>query len=277
MGSEYVLSRVDGLPLRPSGAWAKEKLYYVERYMRIFSQGMKNLWGARVFVDLLAGPGRCIDDENGDEFDGSPLLAINCAEPFSRIVLIEQAPELCDALRQRAGRKACVIPGDCNNPDVIQKVRAEFTPKTLGLAFVDNLGLDVPLVTLAQLTEAVRIDLVITFQIGDLTRNLENVLDGWESEDRWTAFFGSANWLDVVNGGRARNESPSEIATRLMNFYGDRLGAIGYPHITHSHQFMRNSRNVALYRLLLASKHQRAVEFFQKIAQIEPGGQRRLF
>jgi len=41
-----VLAR-DGLPARPSGSWAQEKPYYIERYMQIVSQGMKWLWSSR--------------------------------------------------------------------------------------------------------------------------------------------------------------------------------------------------------------------------------------
>jgi hypothetical protein len=44
--------------------------------MKIFSQGMKRRWPHRVYVDLLAGPGRRVDRDTGEEFDGSPLLAL---------------------------------------------------------------------------------------------------------------------------------------------------------------------------------------------------------
>lgn len=274
MTSQYRPSQRDGLPARVSGDWTREKLYYVSRYMHIFSQGMKRRWAARVYIDLLAGPGICVDDVG--EFDGSPLLAVQCEEPFTRVILVERESGLCAVLEQRVGNRAIVIPDDCNRPAVIDRVRQEFDARTLGLAFVDNLGLDVPFSTLERLTRDRRIDLIITFQIGDLTRNLEDVLSGLDSDQRWTAFFGSRGWRKVAEEARRRNESPSEIATRLMEFYGHQFGTIGYRFIGHSHQLMRNSRNVALYRLLLAAKHPRAQEFFEKISRIEYDGQRRL-
>jgi hypothetical protein len=40
---------------------------------------------------------------------------------------------------------------------------------------------------------------------------------------------------------------------------------------------MKNSRNVGLYRLVLAGKHERAAQFFDEISRIEPGGQRGFF
>lgn len=276
MSTAYLPSREDGLPARVSGEWAREKLHYVSGYMQIFSQGMKNRWRKRIYIDLLARPGRCVDRDAGDEFDGSPLCAVKCEEPFTRIVLIEQSPGLAVALQHRVGGRAVVLNADCNQAPVIDGLRKELSSDTLALVFVDNLGLDVPFATLEALTCDRRVDLIITFQVQALSRNVDDVWSGFDSPDRWTAFFGGDGWQNVVEAGRARNESDSDIATRLMEFYGEQLGGIGYKYRTHSHEFMRNSRNVALYRLLLAGKHERAVEFFEKIAQIEYRGQRRL-
>ena len=48
----------DGLIVRDSGSWVDDKLYYLGRYLKIFSVGMKNKWAGRLYyVDLLAGPG----------------------------------------------------------------------------------------------------------------------------------------------------------------------------------------------------------------------------
>jgi len=75
-GSRYRPSTIDGLPARISGQWAKEKLKYLDKYMHLFNVGMKNRWHNRVFLDLLAGCGKCVDEDTGEEFDGSPLRAI---------------------------------------------------------------------------------------------------------------------------------------------------------------------------------------------------------
>lgn len=67
----------DGLPVRESGTWVEDKLYYLERYLKIFSVGMKNKWGGRLYyVDLFAGPGRCRIRGTHREIDGSPLVAL---------------------------------------------------------------------------------------------------------------------------------------------------------------------------------------------------------
>jgi len=40
--NEQEVSAADGLPVRGSRSWAEEKLYYLRRYLDIFSNGMKN-------------------------------------------------------------------------------------------------------------------------------------------------------------------------------------------------------------------------------------------
>jgi three-Cys-motif partner protein len=190
-GSRYRHSAIDGLPVRISGQWAKEKLRYLDKYMHLFNVGMKNRWHNRVFLDLLAGCGRCVAEDTGEEFDGSPLRAIKCDEPFTRVICVESDPGLADALEQRTINRAHIIRDDCNNTKVIEELRKSLGYGILGLAFVDNLGLDVPLSTIGQLTDGRLLDLFIVFQIGDIKRNIRDVLAGRDDPDRFDAFFGA--------------------------------------------------------------------------------------
>src|SRR5687767_9805749 len=107
MASDYRIAS-DGLPARESGDWAKEKLYYAERYMSIFNGAMHRKWPSRLYVDLLAGCGRNILKNSFDEFDGSPLRAAKLDNPFSDLLFVEHDAGLADALRKRlaSGRYA---------------------------------------------------------------------------------------------------------------------------------------------------------------------------
>lgn len=265
---------VDGLPARVSGSWAQEKLAYLRKYMYVFNVSMKDKW-QRTYMDLLAGAGRCVENSSGEEFEGSPLLALSCEQPFTEAIFVESDPGLAAALTTRTAGRASVIADDCNRPAVIQTLRATLGYGRLGLAFVDNLGLDVPLDTLRALTANRKVDLCITFQTGDLRRNLDRALDGQDA-DRWTAFFG-VGWRPIAEEATQLNLSAADTATRLLDFYGAQLNAIGYPHVAHSRRAMKNSRNVHLYRLVLAGKHERATYFFDQISKIDPRGQRSLW
>lgn len=74
-------SSLDRQPLRPGGAWSVEKLVYVERYAGAFTRAMKGKWERLVYIDLLAGPGKGVRRDTGEEFDGSPLRALKVRPP----------------------------------------------------------------------------------------------------------------------------------------------------------------------------------------------------
>jgi len=76
-------------------------LYYVERYLAIFNGGMKNKWPRRGYIDLMAGPGRCVVRESGEEFEGSPVLALRSQPPFAQAVFVEADDVAAAALERR--------------------------------------------------------------------------------------------------------------------------------------------------------------------------------
>ena len=272
--SDY-LTGSDGLPARSSQPYAQDKLYYVERYQKIFATGMKNRWKQRIYLDLLAGPGRCRIEATGEEFPGSPVWSLDAE--FTKRLFVESDPMLADALRQRVPVDCLVITADCKLPTTIDKIRSEIPERdTLSLAFVDNLGLDVPLATLERLTRGRLMDLLIVFQVQDLTRNIDDVLTARDSSARVDAFFGGRDWVEIAEGVRKRNASPSEVTNGLLEHYRRCLDAFGYGHSHICQQAMKNSRNAEQYRLLLAGRNAKAVEFFKKIEQIDPYGQRGL-
>lgn len=265
----------DGLPARKSQEYAREKLHLAGAYMDIFATGMKYTFDRRVYLDLLAGPGICRLKDSATEFDGSPRLSL--LHPFTHRVFVEGDPALAAALGTRCPPPSVVIAGDCNDPAVIQRLRDHVPPgKTLGLAFVDNLGLDVPLSTLKALTANKRIDLMIVVQVQDLTRNVRDVFNGIDDRARFDAFFGGQEWQTVAHDCYAANLSDSDTASALLDLYRQALTDIGYPYVDEANRPMKNSRNAPQYRLVLAGKHPKAVEFFRKVQKIDPRGQRSL-
>jgi three-Cys-motif partner protein len=275
MPDEIILAR-DGLPARRSGEWAHEKLFIVERYMNIFTTGQKNKWPRRAYVDLMAGPGLCVLRDTREEFLGSPLLALSTKTPFTHAVFVELDPELRAALAQRSVATAfrpspTIFEGNCNAAPVVDAIRQAVPSDALALAFVDMLGLDVWLSTLERLTEGRRMDLLITFQVQDLTRNVGQSLASG-GDVRMDRFFGSSAWME-----RVRGVPQGEVANVLTDFYIEQLRGLGYPYCDRHRAPMKNSRNAPLYRLLLASRHERAGDYFQKITTVDRRGQRSLF
>jgi three-Cys-motif partner protein len=264
----------DGLPARASQPYAQEKLRLAGHYQRIFAVGMKR-WPQLIYLDLLAGSGRCVIEETGEEFPGSPVLSLEA--PFTRRVFVEADPLLAAALRQRVPSTCLVLTADCNAPATITALRSHVPARgALGLAFIDNLGLDVTMATLRELTADRKIDLMIVFQLQALTRNISEVLAGRQPRQWVDAFFGDDLWEQRAQSARAENASDGEIAEALLQAYKDRLKAIGYGWVGEARRPMTNSRNAPQYRVILASKDALALTFFEKIQQIDLHGQRSL-
>jgi len=106
MGS-YLSPEDDGLPMRESGEWVAEKLDYLERYINIFETSMhQKQWRARHYIDLFAGPGKCVVPETGSIYLGSPLLSLTTSYPFTGYFFVEMDPENVAALQQRCSDAA---------------------------------------------------------------------------------------------------------------------------------------------------------------------------
>ena len=266
----------DGLPVRDSGIWVKQKLYYLGRYLKIFSVGMKNKWSGRLYyVDLFAGPGRCRIRATQEEIDGSPLVALlgfNFAEYF----FFEADHAYFEALDTRAKKRAPdkyenvrMIPGDCN--DTIE--RAGLPSEGLGLAFIDSTGISqISFETLRRLTAGRQIDLIINFPEGmGIRMNLHQYTQ--TETNALTCFMGSARWKERYQQSLT---SFDQVCTEIAEEYLDNLGSLGYLAVDSDWIPVRTDQNTLLYYLLFASKNPRGNEFWRKIALIGPHGQRRL-
>src|SRR3712207_4527370 len=98
----YLLPEDDGLPARNSGLWVTEKLHYLKNYIDIFETSMRNKpWRQRTYIDLFAGPGKCIIQETGEFYLGSPLLAITTEHPFTDYFFVDADPESIATLKTR--------------------------------------------------------------------------------------------------------------------------------------------------------------------------------
>jgi three-Cys-motif partner protein len=157
----------DGLIARDSGVWVKEKLYYLEHYLDIFSVGMKKKWAGKLYyVDLFAGPGKCRIRETQQEIDGSPLIALRFN--FAKYFFFEADTESSNALAARVEARAPekdtqIIPGDCN--EGIEQMQP--LPSSLGVAFIDPTNISsLAFKTIRTMALNRKIDLIINFHEG---------------------------------------------------------------------------------------------------------------
>ena len=91
----------DGLLARKSGLWAKRKHHFLRKYFGITTKSMSKKWRL-VYLDVMAGPGLCKMKETGEEFPGSPFVALD--HEFHEYIFIEDNPQLADSLKRRISK-----------------------------------------------------------------------------------------------------------------------------------------------------------------------------
>lgn len=256
------VSMVDNLVLRPSGPWIDRKYHYLRKYLDILTKGMKKRWsGALTYIDLFAGPGRCLIVPGQVERNGSPLLALG--REFARYVFVESDPRCLEALRKRCDAspqhpKIIFLAGDCNA--VIDQVK----PDGLSLAFIDPTGIDIHLKTIETLSRGHQVDLLINVQVMDIRRNLVRYRRPGSKLDR---FLGGGIETQTLR-------TPHDV----IALYKKRIHALGYGTVEFKDIMVRNvERNAPLYFLLFASKHPRGLDFWSKITAKDESGQLEFF
>jgi three-Cys-motif partner protein len=262
----------DGLPVRSVRQWNDEKLWYVQRYIDIFTTGMRNRWRRLVYADFFSGPGRCLV-EGEREVDGSPLLAASRPE-FKQVFLNDLDPRATDALKMRLEAeplgRILVETQDCN--DAVPAAREFLFPNgsgrgTLGLAFIDPTDYAMRFDSIADLTRDVNLDILITFMTGFTRRFL---LTEFRPGSSFDEFMGTREWLRLQE-----DATPQTVTRQLLDIYRSQLGRIGYLHVDDSIS-VENTRRRYIYHLVYASRDPKGLEFWQKIRGLTSARQRRL-
>lgn len=261
----------DGQPAMVAGVWAKDKLYYIQFYCDIFNTGMKGKWSIRTYIDLFSGPGRCVIEETGEEFDGSPLVALKCKVPFTHYFFNELNKDSLTALKNRTSSFTSAninyFNMDCN--DVIDHLLPKLPPNSLDFCFIDPTNWQIKFDSIRRLTNDRRIDLAITFHVGAIKRCADDAPE--ELDD----FFGDSAWREeyrsMLRSGRR------EGSRVLLDAYEERIRGLGYKKKDiQDRVLVRGPRNIPLYYLIFVSKHPRGKDFWDKISLKSPSGQIRL-
>jgi three-Cys-motif partner protein len=266
-GDDYIMAS-DGLLARKSGKWAKRKHHYLGNYCGITTKAMRNKFKL-VYVDVMAGPGRCKRDDNGEEFPGSPLVALE--HDFSQYILIEDDPALAQALRARVAshpkaRKIEIIEDSWIK--VLNSGRLKFDEHTLVVAFVDPTGISqIPLSAVRKLGSSPKIDLLVTIQyrLGIVW----NVPQYFKSTSGQTVLD---NFLEEQTWRRWNDKDPTEFGRLAVELFCNKLKKerfIGTRHIPIP-------EDNPFYRFTLFTRHPCGEDFWHKVMKIDEKGQREL-
>jgi three-Cys-motif partner protein len=289
----YLLPHDDGLPMRESGEWVAEKLDYLQRYIDIFEKSMhQKPWRARHYIDLFAGPGKCVVPETGSVYLGSPLLSLTTSYPFTGYFFVDMDPNNVAALQQRCrnvlnrDQIQCFV-GDCNAKvqeivDRIQATDRQHLPNqwsSLNLAFLDPAGLDLRWDTVATLAQPYTMDLIIHYPQGGLNRYMGKACES-EELTKVDHFFGGLEWREIYKGCLDKQGSCDH--RLLMDLYKDKLQRLNYKEVFRDDEvgdepLMRNAKRKApLYRLMFASKNPLGNKFWHDVTRRDVHGKTRL-
>lgn len=275
----------DGYKMRPSGAWAKDKLDILARYIETSTLAMKdvqrNPWRRRIFIDVEAGPGKnCVQlkgtkparcpPESSDVFLGSPLLALSQGIGYTDYYFIEMKKAIFTALSARcqpaieSGQRINLLAGDCNRHvehvvGEIQRIDAEVVRgqwSCLCLVFVDPTGLEVKWSTIEKVSSLRAADLLINFPTGTIRRNCRQQEGLPVGTTKMDDFFGTADWRKFL-----RTPRPRLPVNEWADLYRDRIAGLGYQWGTDIS--FKNRNDVELYWLMFASKSALGIKLWE--------------
>ncbi|MBL7125722.1 MAG: three-Cys-motif partner protein TcmP [Dehalococcoidales bacterium] len=258
----------DGAVAIKIGRWAKDKLFYVKKFCDVFNLGMKNKWETRTYVDLFSGPGICVVEETGEEIPGSPVIALQCRLPFTHYFFNDLEVEFIKALESRITpcefAKVNFNNKDCNL--VVDDLLEELPDNSLDFCFVDPLNYEIGFNSIRKLSEHRNMDLLITFHVGIFRRIVDN------PNSRMNDFFPYVDWQQRYREEMNRGGKFERV---ILDIYEEGLKDIGYK-VVRDYIPEKNIRNVLLYYLVFASKHEMGAHFWDEVTKRTEAGQWRM-
>jgi len=267
MDEQPYLTALDGMLARKSGDWAKRKHHYLGNYCGITTKSMQRKWKL-VYLDVMSGPGLCKLKETGEEFPGSPLVALE--HEFDEYHFCEDHAGLADALEKRVSKHPKAKRVKIHNENWVKLAESgkfSFGSSTLVVAFVDPTGISqVPLSAMRHLAQNAHIDLLVTIQYRlGIVWNAPQYQRA-ENDTVLDAFLDSRDWRkwDAQDPTVFGRKAIEQFSLTISN-----LGFIGTRHISVPEQ-------QPLYRFTLFSRHSLAEKFWTEVLKIDEKGQREL-
>lgn len=267
----------DGHPREIVGAWSSlHKHALLRRYTDISGVGVRRNWLAggtagATYIDLFGGPGRARIKSSNEVCDGSPLVAWKQAQAdraaFTQMFVADAHPALAEAARFRLAASGAPVNHFVGEAEVtVDKVIAALNPYALHLAFLDPFSLGVlPFEIIRKLAKFERMDILIHISAMDLNMNLRRYAERVDSPiDRF-----ARGWREHVGD---LHRSDHYVRAKILEHWGNLLRGIGMK-TAEVHETVTGEGNQPLYWLAFAARHPKALEFWEKIRDLEPDPQ----
>lgn len=260
----------DGLPVTTVGAWTTEKHERLRKYVTITAAVRRKFANTETtYIELFSGPGRSIIEGTGETVNGSPVLAaqtaIEARSCFSDIHLSDVEASYLEALRHRipegAGRLHLVT-GIAE--ETVNAIAQNLNPYGLHFAFLDPYKLDpLPFSIIERLAKLNRMDMLIHVSVHDLQRNLRRYMqEGNGPLDRF-----APGWRAVID----ERASDRHIRIAIFQHWLSLIRGLDMAP-SSGVELVAGSQRQRLYWLVLAARHTRAGDFWEKIRNVSSQG-----
>ena len=264
----------DGLVARFNGAWAREKLSFLDEFIPPALKATERK-RQRHYVDLFAGPGKNLDESNpGHEFDGSALRAVTATAAsspsvhFTHATLVNLNKAEHAALSQRIDKLLAqgtlqtprkrieLLNGNANQ--VVHRVMNCIDKQAFVFVMADIEAPKQLNWTTLQALKSHGHRSVDAFVLFPLDMALNRMLSYRkqtveESASVLSAFFGCEDWRPLVEGRITDAQSPT-LRQRVLELYMTRMRRLGW----NSVRVVRNVKRTGecgLYKMIFATDH----------------------
>lgn len=260
----------DGLPRELVGEWVRDKHARVDKYVAISASVRKKFIGkaGASFIELFSGPGRARIRDTKEVVSGSSLVAwkasVKSGAKFSQVYVADAVEPIRAACEERLQVAGAPVAGQTGAAaSTVDTFVSRLNRYGLCLALLDPYRLDaLPFSIIRKLATVKRMDLLIHVSAQDLNRNLRKYISRPESPIDVFA----PGWREHVDLTRADD---SLIRGKILEHWRNLLKSEGMT-TTETHERVTGGQNQPLYWLAFAARHERALEFWEKIRDISP-------
>ncbi len=250
--------------------WVKDKHTRLANYVGISRSVRGKFLGSRkagaTFTDLYSGPGRARVRDETQAIHGSPLVAwhesVDGGAPFTQVHVADADPRFSEAVDARLKRINTPVFSETGPAiETVDRVVAKLNPYALHFAFLDpyNLG-DLPFDIIRKLAGLKRMDILIHVSIQDLQRNLRRYI---ERENSPLDVF-APGWRTQVDTSRTARLVRAKILEHWRNLLKAETMTT-----TETAVLIVGDKNQRLYLLAFAARHERALEFWEKVRNVD--------
>jgi three-Cys-motif partner protein len=264
--TRVLLTDEQGLRSRKVHLHSADKAHYARYYADIVGTGMKRAYGGPLaWVELFAGPAQLYVVEEARYRPGSPVEALGIRDPFDHYVFCDLDPECVHSLNERVGGQpgVHVLEGDANSAVLHDAIATAVPRNALVVLYADPEGLDFDFSTIRYFADRYKhLDLLINFPVRGVIRALRA-----GHEHKASRVLDHPSPKELIEKRAKRDWGPS-----VRDYFERRLRGLEYDQF-ETQVINSHSRRSPLYDLMIASREEKAVQFFREAIKRGPGGQ----